>query len=87
MLVIDDAILARMASDSRFTSWLPFMAAAAQAGGCGCSGTPRVDTNSIKQQLASLDADSKRRLKNLLQADKVRIIYRNPAGRLVQLTF
>lgn len=87
MVVLDDSVLYHMASNSQFVSSFPFLSTLKNAQkSCGCSG-PSIDTNAVKRQIAALDAEAKKRLKKLLNADRVRLIYRNEAGKLVQLTF
>jgi hypothetical protein len=41
----------------------------------------------VKKTIAQLPDESKKKLKELLNAKQVRIVYRNDSGKIVQLTF
>lgn len=83
LVVVDDAQLAGMAANPQFVSAFPFLASVAQAGkarggcgGCGRAARDRAQVyESAKAALANLGADGKRRLKQLLNAQSVRIRY------------
>ena len=93
---IEDGLLAAMANNPRFTQEFPFLRSMATAsggrrGGCGRCGANRQKRASvaqvIKRMIAGMDSGRKARLKALLNAKAVRVIYTDTGGRRVELTF
>lgn len=86
MLVIEDAVLARLATKPLLAAEFPFIkAAVGNSGGCACN-RPAIDTNAIKSQIASLSPDARKRFKELAEAPEVRVIY-SEAGQVKTATF
>jgi hypothetical protein len=46
-----------------------------------------MDLMQIKQTIAQLPDSDRKKLKELLNADKIRLVYRTPSNKLVQLTY
>lgn len=95
LVVIEDGALLSMANNAAIIREFPFLSALASRNlgnrGCGRCGRARVERTiaymSAKIKLAGMDATKKRRLKELLNAQQVRITYRNNSNKVVQLTF
>lgn len=82
LVVIESAVLFNMASNPNFTKEFGFLAPLAKMkqkipGGCGKCGRGNakmaLQTNGIKLALVGMGAERKKRLKELLNAEKVRI--------------
>jgi hypothetical protein len=57
-------------------------------GGCGRAGQARATAlTSAKQTIAGMGSDKKRQLKRLLNAEQVRVTYKNSGGQIINLTF
>ena len=99
LVVIDDSMLYAMASDARFVQAFPFLKGIASvrsrtqnnSGGCAkCRQTNRQvasGVNAIKQAIAHLGQPQKLRLKQLLNAVSVRVVYMDTGGRSISHTF
>lgn len=98
LVVIEEGVLMVMSNSPTFVKEFPFLATvAAQArakqkkrGGCGSCGRKKdqaVLYGSAKKALAGMDSTKKRRLKELLNAERVRIVYRSGENKSVELTF
>jgi hypothetical protein len=97
MVVVQDGTLSTMATSQTFLREFPFLASLQSApkrrGGCGtCNrgskNSIRADTYmQAKRQLARMSPPKLTKLKALLDAQSVRIIFRDDTGRTVQLTF
>lgn len=98
LVVIEDGLLLSMASNATFVAAFPFLAAlqnpqvrAGTRGGCGSCGGKNNARNSAllaaKANLANMDVDSKRRLKEMLNTQQVRIIYQDANHRTIAKTF
>lgn len=93
LLIIDEAVLAAMTSNPNFTkefSFLAPIAKAEKASGCGkCNkraSRRAIVTNGIKLAIVSMGAERKKRLKQLLNADQVRVrVAQN--GKVKEYTF
>lgn len=96
LVIIQDGSLNAMARDGRYQSAFPFLrqllSIQRARGGCGACGgssnTARISAfQAAKQELAGQSPAKKAELKRLLNAEQVRIVYRNAAGKLISLTF
>lgn len=95
LVVIEEGTLTSMAGNAAFLAEFPFLATLVQKtqrrGGCGGCGKAAQERARIfgaaKTALAGLASDKKRRLKELLNAQQVRITYKTPANKVVALTF
>lgn len=97
LIVIEQGLLAAMARNPKFIKAFPFLSALARTGtvkkrGCGTCGRAASDLaaaySSAKRAIAGLAADKKRALKDLLNTEKARINFTDPATRKVkELTF
>lgn len=99
LAVVEESTIAGMAVNAEFLKEFPFLSAIGRTiksengkprgcGGCGRAAQERTAVfTAAKQAFASLDATKKRRLKELLKAQQVRITYMNNSGKVVQLTF
>jgi hypothetical protein len=97
LAVVEDSTLLSLASNPEAVREFPFLAGLASraaksakksCGSCGRGAAERAAVyGSAKATLAGLTGDKKKRLKELLNAQKVRITYRNSSKRVIQLTF
>jgi len=97
MVVLEDGLLASLAVNPVFTAEFPVLAPIAKlakspqragCGSCGRAGQARTSTyQQVKQALASMDSTKKRKLKDMLNAQSVRIIYKDSRNKAQQLTF
>jgi hypothetical protein len=96
LLIVDEALIQQLAADQRFAAAFPFLRSMQQIRqkprtGCRrCRGSNiQVATtfNAIKSTLAHMGGDKKNLLKQMLNARKVRIVYLQPNGGVVSLTF
>jgi hypothetical protein len=93
LLVLQDTTLTAMASQPRFTKQFPWLSSLSDApkkkrGSCCGSNNGRraVVFTAAKQRIAGMGAAQKNKMKQLLNTEKIRIVYR--VGRKVQqLTF
>ena len=94
MSVIEDGTLTSMANNKKILAAFPFLKSLQKApkkpkcGKCG-SGNQRRATvfTAAKRTLAGMGSAQKRKLKELLNTEQVRIIYRNERNKPVELTF
>ena len=94
LAVLEDSALRSMASQARFVSSFPFLAALNTApvparGGCGSCQKNRAASqqmNQVKLAISSMSAEDKVRLKEMLGAQRARVTY-NQNGRVVEKTF
>jgi hypothetical protein len=97
MAVLEDSTILTMLQNKAFTDAIPCLFNKYEIfrpGGAGCSTCARkrqekqrTEMAKIKSCLAALAPDKKTKLKQLLNTKKVRIVYVNPTGQVVQLTF
>jgi hypothetical protein len=95
LVVIENGTLAGLAGSAKALAEFPFLSALAGKGGkkAGCTPCSRKTAaadagfDAAKKTIAGLASEKKRRLKELLNAKSARVTYRNPQGRLVQVTF
>jgi hypothetical protein len=96
LVIIENSTIAGMLADPHMVSEFPCLANAQKQmtstkSGCGrCGRKNRTQTaqySRVKQCLAGMGSAGKRKLKTLLDAHKIRIVYPNGAGRMVKLTF
>ena len=97
LVILEDSTIISMLRDSKFTSAIPCLMnkqqLLTQSSG-GCSSCARRKRDRQKQELAAikpcligLSAEKKSELKQLLQASKIRVVYSDGGGKLVQVTF
>ena len=94
LVIIENSTVAAMLADSEIVSQMPCLqniTAQAQKSGCGKCGRKNSvkasEYTGIKNCLASMSADNKRKLKQILNATRLRIVYVNNSGRIIKLTF
>lgn len=97
MAIIDEAALTTMALNPAIAKEFPVLkpvAKLARSGGRGsCGGCGRAAQErsrlfaQVKLALAGMDATRKRKLKDLLNARSVRLMYKDTRGKAQQLTF
>lgn len=97
LVVIEEGTLTSMALNAAIAKEFPVLAPIAKlarsapragCGTCGRAGQERAVTfQRVKQQLASMDATQKRKLKDLMNASSMRLLYRDNGGKAQQLTF
>jgi len=103
LLILDDSMVMSIMNDNKIVSQIHAIkvavdkaratpgAAGIKKGGCTpCQAKARnvaINLMLVKKTIAQLPDESKKKLKELLSAKQVRIVYRNDAGKIVQLTF
>lgn len=88
MVVIEDSLLVSMAQNQSFLTEFPFLGgltkSAAKKGGCGSCGSANREKgqvlNAAKATIAGLGPEKKRRLLQLLNTEKARVIYNDGSG-------
>ena len=93
LTVIEDGLLTNLANNAAVLKEFPFLAAAARGqtrrsgcGSCNRNAKAAASMGSIKQQIASMDDTRKRRLKEILNTEKIRVSYRK-GTHVAQHTF
>lgn len=101
LITIDDSMAVSLMTNVQVTQAIPAIKIAADRakskgavpvrGGCKpCQAKARnvaVDLMHIKKAAAQLSNQDRIKLKELLNTDKIRLIYRNDSNKLVQLTY
>ena len=92
LVVVEESMLMSMSHNQSFLTAFPFLQALQKLKkrGCGsCRGGQAKATalTSAKQTLAGMGSSKKRELKKLLNAEQVRITYKNSGGKIINLTF
>jgi hypothetical protein len=97
LVVIEEGTLTSMALNAAIVAAFPVLAPIAKlareapragCGTCGTAGQKRAQTfQQVKQALASMDATRKRQLKDMMNAQSMRLLYRDNSGKAAQLTF
>lgn len=97
MVVIEEGTLTTMALNAAIAKEFPILAPIAKLArnapraGCGTCGRAAQERTKLFQQvklaLAGMDSDRKRKLKDLMNAQSMRLLYRDNAGKAQQLTF
>jgi hypothetical protein len=100
LLIIDDSMAVAIISNLKIIQEIPAIKVAADNAkakgsrplfGCRpCQAKARnvaMDLMQIKQTIAQLPDSDRKKLKELLNADKIRLVYRTPSNKLVQLTY
>jgi len=94
LVVLTDGVLTRLAASDSFITEFPFLSALTKltrTGGCGACGRRNSANaeayNAVKRNIAGLASDRKQKLKHMLSAKAVRVIYRADDGKVIQLTF
>jgi hypothetical protein len=94
VVYLEEGVLVSMAANEKFREAFPFLkqinlARSTQKTSC-CGRKTASDWQALdmaKQQIASLDSERKRQLKQLLNAEQVQVVYRDASGRTIQMTF
>jgi autotransporter adhesin len=99
MVVIEEGTLTSMALNPKIAAAFPILAPIAKlargtakgkpgCGSCGRASQERAKIfQQVKQGLANMDATRKRQLKDLMNAQSMRLLYRDSKNRAQQLTF
>ncbi|NCV20550.1 MAG: hypothetical protein EBV45_01155 [Chloroflexi bacterium] len=98
LVVIDDSLVMQLLHNGAAVAQFPCLlnklevfktAAVSSCGACAQKRHDRQRTEMarLKTCLAGMSAEKKAQLKQLLNAERVRIVYTNLAGQVVQLTF
>lgn len=97
LVIIEDSTILTMVNDNAFAQAIPCLfnkASIFNSGNTGCGACrrkrqikQREEMAKIKSCLAAMDAQKKNELKQLLGANKVRVVFTRPGGEVVQLTF
>lgn len=97
LVIIEEGLLTSMASNANFLKEFPCLkpiqgVQSAPRGGCGSCGGRRAGTErsavytQVKQNLASMGDDKRRLLKQMLNANQVRLTYKS-GSRIIMHTF
>jgi hypothetical protein len=97
MVVVEDGTLTSMALNANILREFPVLAPIAKVakspqragcGTCGRAGQERARAfQQVKAALAGMDATQKRKLKDMMNTQSMRIIYKDGRGKAQQLTF
>src|SRR5688572_1815021 len=99
LVVIENATINRMLRDQRFLDEFGFMKSLAAAlsaegkkpGGCGCNRSKQAISREqyaeISQSIGAMGDDRKVKLKQLLDTQQARVVYRGHNGKTIRLTF
>lgn len=98
LVVLDDSMIMSMLNNAAFSTQFPCLFnkrdifKSAAAAGCGMCAKKRQERQrkemaTLKTCLAGMGPEKKAALKQMLEADQLRIVYTNLAGQVVQLTF
>lgn len=97
LVVIEDATIASMINDTKFTSEIPCLqnqasVFRASGGGCGACARRRQEAqrqalSNIKTCLAGLAPDKKAKLKELLDTQQVKLVFVSATGQVSSITF
>jgi len=93
LYVLEEGALTALASDEKFLKEFPFLRSLksvpkAGCGTCGGSNNQRASAyTSAKAAIAGMGQDKKRKLKQMLSAKHVRVVYTTGSGKPTQLTF
>lgn len=97
LVVIEDSTILSMLNDANFVSQIPCLQNKIEIfrqGNAGCGACARKRQQNQRKEMAALkacignlSADKKAALKQLLNAQKVRVAFARPDGEIVQLTF
>lgn len=95
LLYLEEGHILSMASNAKFIREFPFLAGLTRMKQAGCktcgggSSNPARATaiQAAKQTLAGMGDERKRKLLSMLDAQQIRIEYRNAHGGLIRLTF
>lgn len=97
LVTLEDSTILTLINDRAVAQEIPCLFNKApifqnNVGGCGACARKkqqrmREEMARIKSCLAAMSAENKNKLKQLLGANKVRVVYSRPSGEVVQLTF
>jgi hypothetical protein len=101
VVIIDDGLAVSIITNTKITQAIPALKVAADnaktrgispnKGGCKpCqpkASNLAIDLMYIKQSIAQLSDSDRKKLKEFLKTDKIRMVYRTQSNRLVQLTY
>ena len=89
--MLENSRLDQLAKDKKFTEAFPALKRLnnlPKRGCCGQGQRKRAETyRQVKRDLAGLASDKKRKLREMLKVDEVRIRYKQNDGQVKQLTF
>ena len=95
LVIIEDSVITSLLSNPKLLSDIPSLKSAGavkNAGSPGCTPCQRkaraksFNYAHVKRVIANLRGDLLQRLKKELNTDKIRVIFQNEAGKLVQIT-
>lgn len=94
LVIIEDGVLTSMSVNQTFVKEFPFLAnvtAANQSRGRSCCGRgqearSRAMSN-VKRAIANLDSAKRQRLKQLLNAQQIKVTYKDASGRVIPVVF
>lgn len=97
LVVLEDSVIRQMLLRPDIVAAFPFMSAAAakvsavkKQKGCNCANKNRsnlADYSGIRGAIANMSNDSKLKLKQLLNAEELRLNYTNAKRQVVKMTF
>lgn len=97
LVVLDDSVIISLINDQKYVDAIPCFfnkrqVFATSTGGCSpCAQKKkehqRAELAQIKSCLAGMSPDKKNTLRELLDTEKVRVVYISPSGQVTQLTF
>jgi hypothetical protein len=92
LVILNDTLIRSMASNEKFVRDFPFLGNVKKANGvkrrcCGGGRAVSQILQAAKGAFAGLSPDKRKLLKQLLNAEKVRVTYRDSSRRMVEQTF
>lgn len=97
LVVLEDSTIVSLLTDPAYSETIPCFFNKSdlfktKSGGCGACARKKQERQraamaQIKACLAGMSVEKKNELKQLLNANKVRVVYSNANGSVVQLTF
>lgn len=98
LVVLEDSTLTAMALNPVVAKEFPFLASLAKnarsgatakkgCGSCNRNKEKVLQMAQLKKVVAGLPSDKKRRLKELMNTEKMRVLFKDSAGKPQQLTF
>jgi uncharacterized protein YajQ (UPF0234 family) len=95
VVTIEDSTITALLSNQKLTEALPGLktAGAAKVATTSCkpcqakARAKSVNYSQVKKAIGTLTGEQRKKLKEALGADKVRVTFKNDAGKMVQLTF
>jgi hypothetical protein len=95
LIYLQDSLIEQLSRDEKYLREFPFLRGTTPTmkRGCRSCGGGQAARNrqqtyaAIKQAIAGLSGDRKRKMKEMLQTKQLRVIYRTGAGKIIELTF